>query len=209
VAPRTLSSIIKGRSRQAWSQKCGAPRHRWDTPHKTHRMMGSETSLRVVVQVEVPFPVPVPKNESHLRPNSRDLGFGCLIFLAVAFGFTWGSTWQSILSIFGQCPNWLPNNNSTVHTTYVCARGNTTSNTYTTTTTTTSLQFGVRVGGTKSRNTHYFAKSQNQRGLKPLPSGTKFMITCSFTKISKKTTLNMIFSVWLYLVLLPPYHVQH
>ena len=40
------------------------------------------------VQVEVPLPVPVPKNESHLRPNSRDLGFGCLIFLAVAFGFT-------------------------------------------------------------------------------------------------------------------------
>ena len=50
-------------------------------------------------------------------------------------------------------------------------------------------QFGVRVGGTKSRNTHYFAKSQNQQGLKPLPSGTKFVIACSFTKQFKKTSV--------------------
>lgn len=126
--PRTLSYIVKGGS----LDKCDAflipvwHGIRWETLDKHHiewwgqRLCGWLCARRSLIPFPLPFPF--PKNESHLRPNSRDLGFGCLIFLAVAFGFTWGSTWPSTLSIFGQRPNWLYNN-WTVHTTYVCARG--------------------------------------------------------------------------------------
>ena len=114
--PCTLSSIIKGSSRQPWCYNLSGIVEKLQTNILSDGVKGFCWGWCIYVRESKSRS---PRIISHLRPNSRDLGFGCLIFLAVAFGFTWGSTWQSILSIFGQCPHWLYNINGTLHTTYV------------------------------------------------------------------------------------------
>jgi hypothetical protein len=43
----------------------------------------------------------------------------------------------------------------------------------------------------------------------PIGVSPALSLPISSPVVGANTTLNMIFSVWLYLVLIPPYHVQH